>query len=398
MRGMAEKSGENSASRVLMAYSFFNRALMNINMNYSGVYAAEVIGLNPNEFGIIGAISTIITQATQPLWGYLSDLKGVRKYFTALGEVLSGLMIALTFTLKTYPQYLITSIILWSFWSGAYTCWQALIGDITIKSGRGKTIGTIELIGGLGSIISGIMVGPLMDLYGYTSTIIISVIFTIFTAIPILMIHERRDSEKLERDVKKPLKRNVTKEYRKFLIISIIWWGVMSISWPLFSITQVRIYNLTKTEIAILSVLGSIGQMAMMPIWGNLADKIGRRNLLVIACASTSIWSLAYAISQNYVQLLILNTIGSIFGSAINIIPGIYLLDTIPDRENRATLIAIYNTSTGVSQALGQYMGGEIASWVGLREAMMLSFLSRLIFSIPILLLPETLSKKLKED
>jgi MFS family permease len=157
---------------------------------------------------------------------------------------------------------------------------------------------------------------------------------------------------------------------------------------------QVKVFNLTKTEIAIMSVAGSFGQMIMMPVWGKLADRYGRRKLIVLACASTSTWSLAYAISQNYIQLLILNTIGSILGSSINIIPWIYLLDVTPNRRSRATLIALYNTVTGFSQAIGQYVGGEIAIQIGLRETMMLNSAMRLIFAIPMLILQETLTRR----
>jgi MFS family permease len=219
-----------------------------------------------------------------------------------------------------------------------------------------------------------------------------STIFTGIAVMPILTIREYAEPE--IGGEKTSWKMDVTKDYEIYLALSTIWWGVMSISWPLFSLMQVKVFNLTKTEIAIISVAGTFGQMIMMPIWGKLADKYGRRKLIVLACASTSIWSLAYAISQNYIQLLILNTIGSILGSSINIIPWIYLLDVTPNRSSRATLIALYNTVTGFSQAIGQYVGGEIAIQLGFREAMMINSALRFMFAIPMLILRETLTRR----
>lgn len=388
---MKNNSARNQ--RALMIYSFFSRATMNIGMSYNGVYAAEIIGLKSDEFGIVGAISTILTQLTQPLWGHISDKKNVRKYFIAIGEIGTGVTIALTFTLKSFQQYLLASAILWVMWSGAYTCLQALLGDITVKAGRGSVIGSMEFIGGIGAIIAVTIVGSLIDVYGYLSALIASIVFTAIAAIPILTIKEHTEPKIIGR--KTSWKMDVTKDYKVYLALSTVWWGVMSISWPLFSLTQVKVFNLTKTEIAIISVSGSFGQMIMMPIWGKLVDKYGRRKLMVLACASTSIWPLAYAISQNYIQLLILNTIGSILGSSINIIPWVYLLDVTPNRRSRATLIALYNTVTGFSQAIGQYVGGEIAIRLGLRETMMLNSALRFIFAIPMLILQETLTKRL---
>jgi MFS family permease len=392
LRGGSLKSNSAKNQRALMIYNFFSRATMNIGMSYNGVYAAEVIGLKSDEFGIVGAISTILTQLTQPIWGRISDKKNVRKYFIAIGELGAGIIIALTFTLKSFPQYLLASAILWIMWSGAYTCLQALLGDITVKSGRGSMIGSMEFVGGMGAIVAVTIVGSLIDAYGYISALITSVVCTAIAVIPILTIRENVESE--VGGEKTSWKMDVTRDYKMYLALSTIWWGVMSISWPLFSLMQVKVFNLSKTEIAIISVAGSFGQMIMMPVWGKLADRYGRRKLIVLACASTSIWSLAYAISQNYIQLLILNTIGSVLGSSINIIPWIYLLDVTPKKRSRATLIALYNTVTGFSQAIGQYVGGEIAIQIGLRETMMLNSAMRLIFAIPMLILRETLTRR----
>ncbi|MEM3616016.1 MAG: MFS transporter, partial [Candidatus Methanomethylicia archaeon] len=148
----------NAESRKLMLYSLFGRGIMSIGMNYSGIYAAEIIGLGAGEFGISSALSTIATQLTQPLWGYISDLKGVRKYFIALGEIIFGITTALVFTLKTFQQYMLSSIIIWVFWSGAFVCWQALMGDLTTKDHRGRTIGIIEFAGIGGALIANIIV------------------------------------------------------------------------------------------------------------------------------------------------------------------------------------------------------------------------------------------------
>lgn len=386
----------NIQNKKLMLHNLFNRGIMSIIFNYSGVYAAEIIKLEAEEFGIASAISTIATQLTQPLWGYVSDLKGVRKYFIALGIVMFGFTAALIFTLKSFIQYVISSTILWIFWSGTFICWQALIGDLTTKDIRGRTIGANELAGVGGALIANVIVGPLIDLHGYNVAIVMIITFTILAVIPILMVREGEVINNIKIKHNFSWKKDATKEYRKYLILSTLWWGAMSISWPIFSLTQVKIFHLTKTEIAMLSIAGSISQMVMVPLWGNLTDKFGRRKLLVISCASTAVWPLSYAISQDYMQLLLLNTIGSALGSSINIIPGIYLLDTIPLKESRATLVSIYNTITGFSQTIGQYAGGIIASNIGLRETMMLSFILRIIFAIPMFTLPETLTKKLK--
>ena len=158
---------------------------------------------------------------------------------------------------------------------------------------------------------------------------------------------------------------------------------------------QIKVFNLTKTEIGILYLTGSAVNTILSPIWGIVADRIGRKPLLLISPIFSSFWTFAFGFSENYFQILILSLIGNVGGSALITVSNIYLLDTIMHREQRATLISIYNMATGLSQALGQYIGGVLGSMLGLKETMILAGILRLIYIVPMLVLPETIEKKL---
>ncbi len=371
-----------------MMSNFFSYALSSINMNYSGVYAAEKLKLKPYQFGLASSISTLVTQLFQPLWGYVSDLKGIRKYFISLGFLVMGLAISFTFKLQNYVQYLIVNSLAWMSWNGAYVCWQALIGDLTSISGRGKFVGALGFAGNLGSIISSAIAGQAIDLYGYDFLFILCIIFTFMSSMLILPIKEERISKRIIR--RDDWRRAISREFKLYLIVSMGWWGIMSMAWPLFSITQVKVYHLTKTEIGILALALSIPSTIMSPIWGGLADRIGRKPLLIISPIFASLWTLAYSITESFTQILLLTLIGSIGGSALMTVSTIYLLDTIKYREHRATLISIYGFMTGITKAIGQLLGGYLGGIIGLKETMLLASILRLAYSIPMIILPET--------
>lgn len=153
-------------------------------------------------------------------------------------------------------------------------------------------------------------------------------------------------------------------------------------------------FKLTKTEIGILYLTGSAVNLVLSPVWGFIADRVGRKPLLLISPIFSSLWTFAYGFSENYFQLLILNFMGNVGGSALTTVSSIYLLDTIVYREKRATLISIYNMTTGLSQALGQYVGELLGSVFELRETMIISGILRLMYIIPTLTLPETMKQR----
>lgn len=386
-----EREEKRKILTLAMLTNFFSNTITNINTNYSGVYAAEKLNLKPHQLGTASSISTIATQLTQPIWGYLSDLKGIRKYFTAAGYLAAGLAIAIIYKLQNYIQYIIAVSVTWIFWNGAYTCWQALIGDVTSRSGRGRFIGALGFAANLGGMVSSILAGFIIDIYGYGALFNLCIVFAIASAIPTLAIKEEKRRKIKTENI--PLRNVITGKYRLYLAVSMGWWGIMSIAWPLFSITQVKVFHFTKTEIGLLALSGSIVSTFTSPIWGRAADKIGRKPLLTISPIFASIWTFAYAFSQNYMQVLILTMIGNIGGTALMTVSNIYLLDTIIYRERRATLISIYNILTGAAEAIGQYIGGQLGSIIGLRETMTIAGILRLTYTIPILILPETVKK-----
>ena len=390
---MTESKGEKHIPAMMT--SFFSNAITNINMYYSGVYAAEVLNLNSHQLGIASSISTIVTQISQPVWGVLSDWRNVRKYFAAIGYLIMGLMVSITFKLQTFMQYILITSFAWAFWAGAYTCWQALIGDITTKRGRGKFLGALGFAGNLGGMISSLLAGQIIDLYGYELLSSLCLVFAVFSAIPLIIMKEKKNGVKAAEKKGMKWKLTMTREYKRYLAVGIGWWGIMSMAWPLFSIMQIKVFNLTKTEIGILYLTGSAVNTILSPIWGIVADRIGRKPLLLISPIFSSFWTFAYGFSENYFQILILSLIGNVGGSALTTISNIYLLDTIMHREQRATLISIYNMATGLSQALGQYIGGVLGSVLGLKETMILAGILRLIYIVPMLVLPETIEKKL---
>ena len=107
----------------------------------------------------------------------------------------------------------------------------------------------------------------------------------------------------------------------------------MSIAWPLFSITQVKVLNASMLQIALLSVVQTVITIAFQGWAGRLADTVGRRPLIVFFRFSFVTVPLSYAFAPN-VNTLIAISIFWGFASALGSASvTAYLLDVTPQEH-----------------------------------------------------------------
>jgi MFS family permease len=92
--------------------------------------------------------------------------------------------------------------------------------------------------------------------------------------------------------------------------------------------------NLDLGALGILSSLSRFGRMLFGPLWSMLADKYGRKRILVFVTGIWGMWTAAAGLAQNFTQLLILYGIGIVGTVAAEPISNGLLAD-IFEREER---------------------------------------------------------------
>jgi MFS family permease len=192
-----------------------------------------------------------------------------------------------------------------------------------------------------------------------------------------------------------------TKPFMKYCTVAATFEFFMSIAWPLFSLTQIRILGASVLQLAILNFVQVFTTILFQNWAGRRADIAGRRQLLILFRFALVTVPLAYAFIPDINTLIVIGVfwgIAQAFGQAS---ATSYLLDITP-QEHRGSFTAVYNLIIGTVTFTGSLMGGYLSNYtitlfglgIGLQIVYTLSAIGRTIGATFHLKLKETLKKQ----
>ena len=206
------------------------------------------------------------------------------------------------------------------------------IVDVTPIDIRGRYLAKKDAFALAFVTVLTLIFGKILDVYkntsnAYSGFIVVGVAIIIMAAVDfyyLLSISEpKRTKEKIAMSMKgmfiKVLKHQ---EFRKVIILSILWNLSFQIAGPFFSVYMVVNLKLAYSYIMILGVIGSVSRVLTVRVWGKMADKRGwtfvtEVSLAMLAITNT-IWFFVDA--QTAVVLLpIISFIGGITWGGLGI-------------------------------------------------------------------------------
>ncbi len=408
----AEQTEKEANLKPLYTRSVVNSFSSGMVNPFTGAYAVR-LGASSSDMGWFQSSTNLSNNLMQVFWGRLSDRIKRRIPFVVVGTtVLSALWIPMIFVTNA-TQLIVLLAVQALLGSMATPAWTALIGDLVPSLRLGRANASINLWSAVGSVTATLASGILMISIGGSIhqilfiPLIVAAFCGIASSLVMLRIREKRNGEKLN------LKQNLTSDilkvvsharrtprFLKYCYVDGVVQFFMSISWPLFAITEIRVLNASMLQLAFLSVGQTVVSIVFQGWAGRLADSVGRRPLLIFFRFGLITVPLAYALVPDINTLIIV----SLFWGLVNALGAAsataYLLDVSP-QESRGSFIAVYNLIVGVITFAGSLIGGYLSDFtigffgliVGLQIVYLVSIVGRGIGAVLHVTLVETLKK-----
>ena len=410
-----KKKHQNNATetnlRPLYTRSVLNSLSTGTVSPFLGAYAVK-LGASSSEMGWFQSSTNLSNNVMQVFWGRLSDRLKRRIPFIILGSlIVSGLWIPIIF-ITSASQLIILLAIQALLGSMATPAWTALIGDLVPSLKLGRINAAINLWASIGSLIATMASGIIMMAIGATLEemffipLTVAAICGIASSIIMLRIKEKKTSLNLRQNITSDIYNMLTiarktPDFVKYCYVEGIFQFFMSIAWPLLSITQIRVLNASMFEIALLTVVQALFTIIFQGWAGRLADRTGRKPLIVLYRFSLLTVPIAYAFAPNMNTLITIGVFWGITTALGQASMTAYLLDIAP-QDYRGSFAATYNLVVGVTTFFGSLIGGYLSDYaigifglvLGLQIVYVLSLIGRTIGAVFYLKLNETLKQE----
>ncbi|MFP3297495.1 MAG: MFS transporter [Thermocladium sp.] len=320
--------------------------------------------------GAEGPLLGVVSSANSFFWGIiqlpLSYSKANAGRLLLIGNIVLGLFWAMLGAIGGINPVLYTAIyIVITLLNGVISFAWLLVMESLSKGSRGRTLAEYSFFGSIGglaaTLAAGLFIGRSYAAASYVFYITAAILMINAINVVGISIEER---PRLPGPSVPP----------RFYLVTTLFAMTWSFAWPLFPLAQVYVFNMTATNVAIISVIAGSSTLMLQRRIGSIVDR-HRRLMMFLGRLGLVTFPLAYALSPNVYWLYVANVMAGFTNSVSNTAYMAYLFDNARDR-NKA--IGMYNAVYGAGTLLGSVMGGWVSAaiipYLGMRKSLDLLF------------------------
>lgn len=320
--------------------------------------------------GAEGPLLGVVSSANSFFWGIiqlpLSYSKANAGRLLLIGNIVLGLFWAMLGAIGGINPALYTAIyIVITLLNGVISFAWLLVMESLSKGSRGRTLAEYSFFGSIGglaaTLTAGLFIGRSYAAASYVFYITAAILMINAINVVGISIEER---PRLPGPSAPP----------RFYLVTTLFAMTWSFAWPLFPLAQVYVFNMTATNVAIISVIAGSSTLMLQRRIGSIVDR-HRRLMMFLGRLGLVTFPLAYALSPNVYWLYVANVMAGFTNSVSNTAYMAYLFDNARDR-NKA--IGMYNAVYGAGTLLGSVMGGWVSAaiipYLGMRKSLDLLF------------------------
>lgn len=320
-------------------------------------------------FSVLAIASAFITVPG----GHFADRFG-RKRITVLGSAMMAASMIPLYWIGAWPL-VVACLVIANFGIDIYRPGTyAMIVESVPANRRATAFSIMGLIAFPGSLIAPIIGGYLSLNGNYNILFAVSAIsFTIMTLLRQAFLIETKGKKipNTEREAKNSEKNSLSfteklrltwrssPSTRAYLVFGVASALAGSMAGPYFAAFYLKILNLDQLQIGTLTTVSLIPNMICQLPGGKLADRIGRKPLVLMGVASFPLTVFAITQATNFNQLILIELFsGAVGGLSAG---ATYTMPTeLVAEEYRATALGVFNTTSRLAGAIGPSLGGLI--------------------------------------
>ncbi len=333
---------------------------------------AQSLGADTREIGLVLATFQLAALLSQLWWGNISDRLGRRKPLLLIGTLgmsctLSGAALAREWGVLV-PLLILQGMAMAAYSTGSL----ALIGDLLEDQGsRGKLMGMYRTWGSLAFAIAAFSGGWLADSYSMRVPLLLAASGLLIG----FLISTRIREQPLQRGAGQapPVAAPEASEHGErlttrraiwsFLALVFLWtfaMGAIAFLWPVY----MRGVGYSQTMVGSLWALAALGEVPCLILAGILADRWGRKRVLLIGMSCMALVYLCYTVSTALWWLIPVQLVRA-FAYASYEAPSLLYATELGLRRQRGRLASYFYAANGGGGVLGSAIGGSVAQAAG---------------------------------
>lgn len=354
------------------------RSLRFLALSQAGLFASNglTVPLMANHFGELGAGPAIVGMmfAAQQLgslvapylWGAQSDRMARRRPIIMVALALSALSLLVIALTTTWWLVIGAQLLLGIAGAGFSAGSLALVGDlIEDAQSRGRMLGIFRTTGSLAFALTAIAGGFVADAYGLWVPILIASIMQGLGGIATLGVREAVVAAPTEVATDSAERTESPVDWRTsvaFFVVVFTWFygmGAVAWQWP----ALMRSLGYHQSSISGLWALAAAGEVPALTLAGLLADRWGRRPLLVAGLTGqAAIYGLYQFVAPTW-GIVPLQMVRSLSYSSYET-PALLMATELGLRQRRGRLAGLYHTIAALGGVVGATVGGQlVARW-----------------------------------
>lgn len=366
----------------------------NMVMPFVGIYAIK-LGANDFEVSLLNSLPALmVVLGVIPVTFVINRLKDVHKFAYILlyiARTFYFLLALVPFLQKSVePAVLVLLVGIMNLPSMAVgICWQSFMSDLIPPEHRSKVFADrnfwTTVLGTAVVLITGWLLDWMAFPNGYQVIFTVAFIFGLIESYYFSKFHVI----KANRDItnrsniyyafKDMLK---SKKFIFFNASSFLFYFVWMMAWPVFTVYKVNSLHANNAWMSIFTIVSSLGSIISFYKWADIAEKKGNGYSVGLSAILISFIPLMWIKASNLYFGALFDFLGGIAVGGYNMLLFNWLLELLPDSEDKMSYIGLFTLITQVAAFVSPMFGMWLYIKMGFTAFMVLTGITRLLAGV----------------